>query len=231
MTIPKIDQKSDSTVKKWGWKPLTVSVSSTISTAVVCFFLRPFLDPVNIPMIFIVPILFSGLIAGRKAGILASIIAVGFFDFFFTQPYLSFDVADIRFMPTFLMLFIVGLITIFLADTVRKQVEYTRHREEFIASLYDFSNDLLISQSFTDFLQRSTNYIAELFNHDVLILLPDSKKNLEIRWRAGNTVQFDDSELGVANWVFEHQRPAGYGTDFPLFNYLKQILSYSLIHR
>ncbi len=213
VTIPKIDQKSDSTVKKWGWKPLTVSVSSTISTAVVCFFLRPFLDPVNIPMLFIVPILFSGLIAGRKAGVLASIMAVGFFDFFFTQPYLSFDVADIRFMPTFLMLFIVGLITSFLADTVRKQVEYTRHREEFIASLYDFSKDLLISQSFTDFLQRSTNYIAELFNNDVLILLPDSKKNLEIRWRAGNTVQFDDSELGVANWVFEHQMPAGYGTD------------------
>ena len=60
-----------------------------------------------------------------------------------------------------------GIITSFLADIVKKQVEYTRQREEFIASLYDFSKDLLVSQDINDFLERSTTYIQELFDYDV----------------------------------------------------------------
>lgn len=213
VTIEKGDKKADSIIRKYSWKPLAVSIMSTIITTAICFFLKPFIEPINIPMIFIVPILLSSLAGGRRAGIVASILSVGLFDFFFTRPYLSFSIADIRFIPTFLMLLIVGTITSFLADTVKKQIEYTRQREEFVASLYDFSRDLLISQSLSDFLQRSTNYISRLFNYGVVVLLPDGKKNLEIVSRAGDTVQFDESELGVADWVFEHQKPAGYGTD------------------
>ena len=130
-------------------------------------------------MIFIIPIVFSALIAGKKGGILASIMAVAFFDFFFVPPYFTFTVEDLRFIPTFIVLFIVGIITSFLADTVKKQVENTRQREEFIASLYDFSKDLLVSQNLDDFLKRTTTYIWDLFNYDVIMILPDDKKNLE----------------------------------------------------
>jgi two-component system sensor histidine kinase KdpD len=195
------------------WRPLAVSFLSIISTSVICFLIRPFIEAINIPMIFIIPIVFSGLIAGRKGGILASIMAVAFFDFFFVPPYLTFSVADIRFIPTFIVLFIVGIITSFLADTVKKQVEYTRQREEFIASLYDFSKDLLISHNISDFLNRSTSYIQELFDYDVVMLLPDDKRNLKNVSHAGDTVKFSDRDLGVANWVFVHKKSAGYSTD------------------
>ena len=79
------------------WRPLTVSFLSIVVTSIFCFFLRPFLEAINIPMIFIIPIVFSGLIAGRKGGILASIMAVAFFDFFFVPPYFTFSVADLTF--------------------------------------------------------------------------------------------------------------------------------------
>jgi two-component system sensor histidine kinase KdpD len=111
------------------------------------------------------------------------------------------------------VLFIVGIITSFLADTVKKQVENTRQREEFIASLYDFSKDLLVSRNLNDFLKRITDYIWNLFNYDVLIILPDDNENLKIVSRRGDNVQFDERDLGVAIWVFEHKKPAGYGTD------------------
>jgi len=156
----------------------------------------------------------SGLISGRNGGIIASIMAVAFFDFFFVPPFFAFSVADIRFIPTFIVLFIVGIITSFLADTVTKQVENTRQREEFIASLYDFSRDLLISQNLDDFLNRITSYIKDLFNYDVVMILSDNEYNhLKIASRKGNNVPFDDRDLGFANWVFEHEKSAGYGTD------------------
>lgn len=212
-TVKKIDRRDGSGLQEYHWRPYAVSILSTIGTAAICILLRPFLDPINIPMIFIIPVLISGLVAGRKAGILASLMTVGLFDFFFVPPFLTFRVDHIRFIPTFLMLFIVGVITSFLADTVKKQVEYTRQREEFISSLYDFSKDLLISQTFGDFLERTARYMFESFNCDVIILLPDRNRKLEVVSRAGDTVEFDDSQLGVADWVFEHRKPAGYGTD------------------
>ena len=207
-----IDRKNYLNLKTY-WRPFIVSLLSIVLTTFICYFLRPFLEAINIPMIFIIPIVFSGLIAGRKGGIMASIMAVAFFDFFFVPPYLTFSVADIRFIPTFSVLFIVGIITSFLADTVKKQVENTRQREEFIASLYDFSRDLLVSQNLEDFLKRITTYIAELFNYDVVMILPDERENLKISSRTGNNIEFDDNDLGLAIWVYDHQKFAGYGTD------------------
>jgi two-component system, OmpR family, sensor histidine kinase KdpD len=196
------------------FKPFTVSLLSIVVISLVCLFLRPYLEAINIPMIFIIPIVLSGLISGRKGGIIASVMAVAFFDFFFVPPFYTFSVDDIRFIPTFIVLFIVGIITSFLADTVKKQVQNTRQREEFIASLYDFSRDLLISQNLDDFLNRITSYIEDLFNYDVVMILSDNNNNhLKIASRKGNNVIFDDRDLGLANWAYEHEKSAGYGTD------------------
>ena len=44
------------------------------------------------------------------------------------------------------------------------------------------------------------------------MILPDDKENLKISSRTGDNIQFNDSDLGLANWVFEHEKSAGYGT-------------------
>ncbi|EKQ52589.1 MAG: osmosensitive K+ channel histidine kinase [Methanobacterium sp. Maddingley MBC34] len=206
-----LEEKDSDT--KFDWKPYTVSFISIGATLIICLMLQPFIEAINIPMIFIIPVALTGMLAGRKAGILASLLAVAVFDFFFVPPFYTFTVDDVRFIPTFLVLFVVGIITSLLADTVKKQVEYTRQREAFISSLYDFSKDLLISQDLNDILDRSTTYISESFNYDVLILLPDEENNLKIVSRFGNDKNYDDHEMGVSNWVYEHKKSAGCGTD------------------
>jgi len=138
---------------------------------------------------------------------------VAAFDFFFVPPFYTFSVDDIRFIPTFFVLFIVGIITSLLADTVKKQVEYTRQREVFIESLYDLSRDLLKSQDQDDILQKSTEYISESFNCDALILLPDKKNNLTIVSNFKAKKKFDEHEKGVATWTYEHSQESGKSTD------------------
>jgi two-component system sensor histidine kinase KdpD len=199
--------------KKIDWKPYATSFLSIGVTLIICLILKPFIEAINIPMIFIIPVVLTSLLYGRKAGILASLLAVASFDFFFVPPFYSFSVGDVRFIPTFFVLFIVGIITSLLADTVKKQVEYTRQRETFISALYDFSKDLLNSQDLDDILERSTRYISESFNYDVVILLPDDKNNLYLASRFGKNQDYDDHEMGVSNWVYEHEKAAGFGTD------------------
>jgi two-component system, OmpR family, sensor histidine kinase KdpD len=206
-------KNQDINTSKWDWKPYTFSFISISITVLACLLIRPFIEAINIPMIFIIPVVLTSLLYGRKAGILASVLAVASFDFFFVLPYYSLSVADVRFVPTFLVLLIVGVITSLLADTIKKQVTYTRQREKFISALYDFSRDLLTSEDLDDILKRSTKYISETFDYDVVILLPDNNDNLTVKSRFGMNSNFDNNEIGVSNWVFEHEKAAGCGTD------------------
>jgi two-component system sensor histidine kinase KdpD len=195
------------------WKPYATSFLSIGLTLIICLLIGPFVEAINIPMIFIIPVVLTSLIAGRNAGILASLLAVAAFDFFFVSPFFTFTVDDLRFIPTFFVLFIVGIITSLLADTVKKQVEYTRQRESFIASLYDLSKDLLSSQDREDILEKSTKYISESFNYDVVILLPDKEKKLDVVSSFGVKNEFNERENGVATWVLEHGKEAGNSTE------------------
>lgn len=197
---------------KIDWKPYLFSFLSIFITVVACYLVKPFIEATNIPMLFIVPVVLTSLIYGKKAGILASILAVVSFDFFFVLPYYSLSVADVRFVPTFIVLLVVGIITSLLADTVKNQVTVTRQREKFISALYDFSKDLLASQDLDEIINRSTIYISETFNSDVVILLPNINNSLEINSSLGDS-EFNDNEKGVSNWVFNQNKPAGYGTD------------------
>jgi two-component system sensor histidine kinase KdpD len=164
-------------------------------------------------MIFIIPILLTSLVAGKKPGILASVLAVAAFDLFFVSPFYTFSVDDVRFIPTFIVLLVVGIVTSLLTDTVKKQVEYIRQRETFISSLYDFSKGLLASQDLNIILGRTTKYISDSFNYDVLILLPDESKKLYIASSNDKKEIFSEHEMAVSNWVFEQGKTAGFGTD------------------
>jgi two-component system sensor histidine kinase KdpD len=195
------------------WGSYSISFSSIGLTTVICLLLRSFIEAPNIPMIFIIPIVLTSLVAGKRPGILASILAVAAFDLFFVPPFYTFSVADVRFIPTFVVLLVVGIVTSLLADTVKKQVEYTRQRETFISSLYDFSKGLLASQDLSIILGRSTRYISDSLNYDVLILLPDESKKLYVASSYGKKENFDDHEMAVSNWVFEQGKTAGFGTD------------------
>jgi len=79
-----------------------VSFLSIGLTLIICLLIRPFIEAINIPMIFIIPVALTSLISGRNAGILASLLAVAVFDFFFVTPFYTFTVDDVRFIPTFL---------------------------------------------------------------------------------------------------------------------------------
>lgn len=206
-------KKTDVTGLDSLWGSYSISFSSIGFTTIICLLLRAFIEAPNIPMIFIIPIVFTSLVAGKRPGILASILAVAAFDLFFVPPFYTFSVADVRFIPTFIVLLVVGIVTSLLADTVKKQVEYTRQRETFISSLYDLSKGLLASQDLNIILGRTTRYISDSLNYDVFILLPDASKKLYVASSYGKKEKFDEHEMAVSNWVFEQGKIAGFGTD------------------
>ena len=195
------------------WQAFYGSLTSTVVMTAFLWMLHPWLGLSNTEMLLLLPVVYSSMTWGRRAGLMASLMAVLALDFFFIPPQLAVTIADVRYVPLFLVFIIVGNVTSILTDQVRWQRESARQRERFVSALYSFSRDLMSANNLESLLRYATKEIAEAFECEVMILLPDENRKLEVRAQMGEHLVFDERRLGVATWVFEHGQPAGRGTE------------------
>lgn len=214
------DQKTDlmrqeaaAPPRRVSWRQFYGSLASVLAMTAICWTFQERLGLINIAMMLLLPVIYSAMTGGRRAGLIASVIAVSALDFFFVPPQFTLAVDDLRYLPMFLVFFIVGMVTSLLADLVRRQGESASRRERFVSALYAFSRDLMEANDLNSLLRYAAKEIAEGFECEVLILLPDGSGNLKLREQMGEHVSFDERKLGVATWVFQHGREAGHGTD------------------
>jgi len=169
------------------------------------------LEPTNLVMLYLVATVISAAFLGRGPSLLTAIAGVLAFDFFLIPPYLTFAVSDTQYVITFITLFAVSLVISSLTVRVREQAEASMLREKQTSALYNLSRDLT---SATDLLQVTDIIISQIslgFGRDVAIFLPE---NNQIRVFASSPNYYpDENELAVATWTYEHNQPAGRGTD------------------
>ena len=194
------------------WRPFYGSIISLAVTVGVCWLLYDWLGLINVAMIMLLPVVYSAMTWGMRAGVSVSILAVGAM-FLFLAPQFSLTVEHLRYLPLLFVFIVVGAVTSFLADLVRWRGESASRRERCVSSLYAFSRDLMDTNDLDILLRFGAKEIAEAFEWKVLILLPDGSGNLQLREKIGEDVSFDERKLGVATWVFQHGKEAGRGTD------------------
>jgi len=116
--------------------------------------------------------------------------------------------------PSFIVFIAVSVITSVLAKLARLQAENSRNREKFISALYAFSKEIMQAKTLDDILKRAVSYIADAFESDIAILIPDSKGNLQVKAEKTDykNSTFDEKDLAVASWVYNNAQPAGKGT-------------------
>jgi two-component system sensor histidine kinase KdpD len=189
------------------WSFLLVAAATGVG-----FILRNFIAPTNLVMIYLLAVIVAGVNLGRGPSILASLLSVLAFDFFFVPPYLTMAVSDTEYLLTFAGLLGVGFVISQLATRIRDQAEFAEQRRMETASLYGLSRDLSASNSLESILQAITNNIAQTFDRDVVVFLPDPTDKLQ---PIASTPDFQtgENELAVAEWAFKHNQPAGRGTD------------------
>lgn len=195
------------------WRPFYGSLACVAATTGFCWVFQHWLGLVNIAMVLLLPVVYSGMTWGRYSGWAASFMAAIALDFFFVPPKLALAMGDLRYLPVFGVFFIAGIVTTHLADLVRWQGESARQRERFVSALYSFSRDLIAARNLEELLRYAAKEIAEAFECEVMILLPDENGDLSVRSQMGEHMIFDERNRGVAMWVFQHGQPAGHGTE------------------
>jgi two-component system sensor histidine kinase KdpD len=175
----------------------------------VSFLAQSHLGATNLVMILLLGVVGTAFRFGRGPSILAAVLSVAAFDFFFVPPYYTFAVSDTEYLITFAVMLITALTISTLTVRLRRQAEAADDRERRTAALYAMSRDLAAAQDTDEILRAAASHIHTVFLSQVLLLLPDSSG--KVSERAGESVTFilDTREQAVAQWVFDHGQAAG----------------------
>lgn len=175
------------------------------------FPLRPAVDPANLVMVYLAAVVIAAVFLGRGPAVLASVISVLAFDFFFVDPRFTFTVNDTQYLLTFLGLLIVGLIISTSASLLRDQVDVLRRRQQQSQAINNFSRELTAAITLGQVLDVVIRNVGEMFNRQAVVLLPEEGR-LVVK-AATTDLKMDESELAVAEWAYKNKQPAGHGTD------------------
>jgi len=172
----------------------------------------PFSELANLVMVYLLAIVAVAMRHGRGPALFAAVLSVAAFDFFFVPPFFTFAVSDTRYLFTFAVMLLVGLVISSLTVRIRRQAEAARDREQRTAALYAMSREFAGRPGADDILKIAIRHIGDVFRAQVVVLLPDRDGRL-MAW-SGATAPFavDGNERAVGQWVHEHRQPAGLGT-------------------
>ena len=175
--------------------------------AAISFPLVARLSVTDVAMVFLIGVVFIASRYGRGPSVFASLLSIASFDFFFVPPRFTFAVSDVRYVLTFGVMLAAALVASHLTLRIRAQAQTARDRERRTAAVYAMSRELVVARTPADLVAIATRHLADTFGADMHILLPDAAGRLE-----GGT-SIDEKERSVAQWVFDHGRRAGSGTD------------------
>lgn len=214
-TAERINKKSTGIKPQLSWSfiPYIISVIMMILLTMLITPISSFLGSVNISMLFLLPVLLSAARWGRFSAVITAAMGVITFDFFFVPPIFTFTVADVRYLISFVIFMLVGLITGTLSARLSKQINYSRQRESRISALYALSRDIAAVDKLDVVLERIANNVAGTLEGQVVLLLPNENNQLVLQKDSGPNNFLDESELAVASWVFEKGQKAGTGTE------------------
>ena len=158
----------------YGWV-LAVVVGCTA----LDWLLFPFLEKANLVMVYLLGVTLVAMRCGRLAAIVASVLSVAAFDYFFVSPYFSFAVSDLEYLVTFAVMLLVALVISTLTVRLRQQAEAARHRERRTAALYALSRELASTPDTNGLLRAAARHLHEVFESQVSLLLPNATGRLQ----------------------------------------------------
>jgi two-component system sensor histidine kinase KdpD len=187
----------------YGWATVLCGILTLLMAP-----LRSRLDLANVVMVYLLATVTSALKWGRGPAVLAAVLGVGLFDFFFIPPYYSLAVIDSKHLVTFSVMLAAGLLVGQLTAGLRYSARVSQHREERARVLFEFARDLSSQLELEPIVQRAQAAVAATFQSQVVILLPDDNGRLH-----EPAQPLEEVDIGAAQWSFDRFSPAGLDTD------------------
>ena len=195
------------------WKRyVAAAVISALCTALAAV-MFPYFELSNIVMIYLLGVVVASLRTGRLPSVLTAVLNVMCLDFFFVAPRFEFAVSDVQYLVTFGVMLTIALVIATLTANVRQQTRVAGARERRTALLYAMSRELTATRDVDSMARLAVRHVAEVFETDAVVLLPDDAGRLRYPTGPPSDSAFRGADLAIAQWVADHGRRAGLGSD------------------
>ena len=165
----------------------------------------------NLVMIFLLAVVGVAVRFGRGPAVLASLLTVLMFDFFYVPPRFSFSVSDAQYLLTFAVMLVVALVIGQLTAGLKFQARVSRLREERVRAMYAMSRDLSGALMPEQIAEIGARFMKSEFGAPSALIVADLEDRLHAPLHSEGQPRALD--VGVAQWAFDHDEAAGYGTN------------------
>ncbi len=215
---PKTDPKPQNI--RFSWKDTGLTLGLLILATLLSFGLVGLhIGEQNVIMAYILSVLLiSRITEGYAYGIAGSVFSVLLFNFFFTEPYYTFNAIQAGYPVTFLIMLLAALITSALTVRIKTQARLAVQRERRTEMLYEINKRLLATRGLERIITLVNEYIVHLTGRSVVFFPADPIRGedgvvMAAEDDADSSVLNSEDEKAVAHWVFVNQKSAGAGTD------------------
>lgn len=172
----------------------------------------------NIVSVYIFGVLVISVITtSRFCGAAASIVSVMVFNFFFTVPRFTFRFSNPNYLVTFLIMFMVALLTGSLATRLKNNAEQSASAAYRTKILFE-TNQLLQRETDEQAVVKATaGQLLKLLRKDIVVYLANGQElDSPSIFRTPDSKQYElisKNEKAVAAWVLRNNKHAGATTD------------------
>jgi two-component system, OmpR family, sensor histidine kinase KdpD len=195
------------------WERYAWAVLVSVGCTALAFAMYRDFELVNLVMVYLLGVTIAGLRLGRGPSVLTTVLNVAAFDFCFVPPRFDFAVTDAQYLVTFGVMLIIGLVIANLMASVRQQTRVAGARERRTALLYAMSRELAATRGIAHMARVAVRHVAEVFKCRAVVLLPDAEGKLHYPTDRPLDQSLRGADLAVAQWVADHGRQAGLGSD------------------
>jgi two-component system sensor histidine kinase KdpD len=187
---------------------LSAIVTVTAAT-VVSWFVFGEAHLTDVVMVFLLGVVVVSMQFGYGPSLLAAVLSVVAFEFFFIPPLFSFAVSDLRHFVTFAVMFLVAFVVSKLTKRIRDQAAAASARERDTARLYAASREIGLAHSPQALLASAARHAREMFGVGLAIMLPRPDQKLQIVRDADESFPVTHAELDEAESLWQQGHVEG----------------------
>ncbi len=192
--------------------PYAISTAFVAAALGVALLISQFVDLDNISLVFLAAVLASAVRHGAGPSVFAALLSVLCYNFFFLPPLYTFTIADPANVVALFFFMIVALLTSSLTARTRTQAVIAQKEAKTTGELYAFSKKLAGIAKLDDLLWATAHQIALMLKVEVVILTAEGD-TIAVRAGFPPEDELDDADLAAARWCWDHNQPAGRGSD------------------
>ena len=180
----------------------------------IAYLIHPQFAPLsNLIMIYLLGMVIVASFGHYGPSLFASIASVSMLNLFFVGSHTTPGRSNTEYIFTFIVMLVIGNVMSYLTIKVRQQAERARLREKHTFAILSLTKELASHRGLTELIQIATQQIAEVFDSEVLSMLPNAVQGLELAAGYPKIIELPEKELVVARWAYDMGQSAGLGTN------------------